>query len=296
MVAEKRKRVVVVGGAARDLALGVADMPEANGTAPVSRRKERLGGKGANIAADVRQLNPDCAVSLIAVLGSDRAGDAVHEDALDLRIDMASMQRRGRTALMIDVVTESGERRVFEHTPPEARLTVEDVTAAETMLSEARIVVLQLHQPAEALVRAAELAPDAVIVLDGGADGADAERLLSLAHVVRANAEEAEMLARRSISDMNDAMRSAAELLDRGPDVVCLAVSGSGDLVAWQGGSQFFPFGETSIVDRTGAGDAYVAGLVTGLLRGETPPQLGERASSAAAIAVQQFGGFTRFA
>ena len=295
MVIEKPERVVVVGGAARDLALGVAAVPEPDGTAPVSRRLERLGGKGANIAAGIRQLNPDCMVSLIAVLGADRAGDGVLVDALELGIDIQWMRRRGETALMVDVVSESGERRVLEHTPPEARLTVQDVLEASATLEAARVVVLQLQQPAEALEHAARLAPDARVVIDGGVEGAAAERLLSSAHVVRANAAEAEMLAGRTISTVDDAERAAAELLTRGPEIVSLAVSGAGDLIAWQNGSRFFPIGDARVVDRTGAGDAYVAGLVTGMLHDQAPAQLGERASAAAAVAVQQFGGFARF-
>lgn len=300
MVAGKSQRVVVVGSAGRDLAIGMTSLPEANASAPIERTMERLGGKGANIAAGIRQLNPECSVFLIAVLGVDRAGEAVLEDALDLGIDTASVARRGETSLLVDLVDDSAERRILEQVSPEASVREEDVRSAAMVLGEARVVVLQLRQPVAVLARAAELAPGAVVVLDGGFDGAVdselAERLLTRADMVRANGEEAEMLAGHSISSVSDAERAAADLLNRGPSIVSLTVSGSGDLVAWEGGSQFFPFGDEPVVDRTGAGDAYVAGLVTGLLRDEPPRELGRRASAAATTAVQQFGGFTRFA
>lgn len=299
MVAENPQRVVVVGSAGRDLAVGTARLPEANATAPVSRRSERLGGKGANIAAGLRQQNPDCAVSLIAVLGTDRAAEAVLEDAHELGIDTASVARRGETALFVDVVTDAGERRILEHVPPEAYVREEEVRSAATVLGAAHLLVLQLRQPAAALLHAAELAPHARIVLDGAVAGeADAElaaRLLAQAHVVRANGEEAETLTGRSITSEHDAREAACDLLGRGPSVVALSVAGSGDLVAWDDGSRFFPFGDEPVIDRTGAGDAFVAGLVSGLLQNETAADLGRRASAAATAAVQQFGGFTRF-
>lgn len=299
MVAENSHRVVVVGSAGRDLALGATTLPEAGASASVSERMERLGGKGANIASGVRQLSPESHVTLIAALGADRAGEAVLEDAHELGIDTASVARRGATSLFLDLVTGAGERRIFEHVPPEADVREEDVRRAAPVLEAAGVVVLQLRQPAAVLLRAAQLAPNARIVLDGavegGADGAYGAPLLAHAHVVRANADEAEALTGRTIASTDDAQRAAEELLRRGPSVVALSVSGAGDLVAWEGGSQFFPFGDAPVVDRTGAGDAFVAGLVTGLIRDESARDLGRRASEAASTAVQQFGGFTRF-
>ncbi len=295
MVAENSHRVVVVGSAGRDLALGATTLPGAGASASVSERMERLGGKGANIASGVRQLSPECHVTLIAALGADRAGEAVLEDAHELGIDTASVARRGATSLFLDLVTAAGERRIFEHVPPEADVREEDLRRAAPVLEAARVVVLQLRQPAAVLLRAAQLAPNARIVLDGAVEGAYGAPLLAHAHVVRANADEAEALTGRTIASTDDAQRAAEELLRRGPSVVALSVSGAGDLVAWEGGSQFFPCGDAPVVDRTGAGDAFVAGLVTGLIRDESTRDLGRRASEAASTAVQQFGGFTRF-
>ncbi|MFG1891405.1 PfkB family carbohydrate kinase [Micromonospora sp. NPDC049051] len=48
--------VMVVGQVARDLVLLVDEVPEAGGTAPVRRRRELLGGKGANQAVGLAQL------------------------------------------------------------------------------------------------------------------------------------------------------------------------------------------------------------------------------------------------
>lgn len=70
-----------------------------------------------------------------------------------------------------------------------------------------------------------------------------------------------------------------------------MSVPGEGDLVVWRGGAQFFPFAEHDETDRTGAGDAFVAGLVTGLRRGDAPARAGRLAADAASATVQRLGG-----
>ncbi|GAA4189707.1 PfkB family carbohydrate kinase [Microbacterium oryzae] len=286
-----RPSIVVVGQAGRDLVLRVDGLPDAGGSAPVAERIERLGGKGASMAIGIRQLNPDVRPTLLAVLGADAAGDVVHREAVAAGLDVAHVTRRGRTALMVDVVTADGERRLLEDAPAESLLTVDDVERASDALERAHVVVLQLQQPATALLAAARMASQARIVLDGAVSGRERDELLALADVVRADAHEAELLTGTPIRTREDASRAAGRLLDGRTTLVALSVAGEGDLVAWPGGEEFHPHGETEIVDATGAGDAFVAGLVTGVRHGESPQRTGQLAADCAAATVQRLGG-----
>lgn len=292
------RSVAVVGAAARDLVLLVPEVPEPGGSTDVVRARERLGGKGANIAAAIRQLQPSVAVSLIASLGTDQPGDNALADALRLGIDTTGVRRRGTTSLLVDIVDSGGHRRLFEQVPAEARVTRGDVESAASVLSAADIVVLQLQQDGGALLAAARIARSGSvpIVLDGAVEGEARDELLSMAAVVRADGHEAELLSGRRIENVDDARAAAADLLARGPRLVALTVPGTGDLVAWAGGSRLHRHQEADVVDRTGAGDAFVAGIVDGLLRDDTPDATGRRGADAAAAAVAQLGGFTRLA
>ncbi|MFA4841504.1 MAG: PfkB family carbohydrate kinase [Agrococcus sp.] len=285
--------MVVVGHAARDLVLLVDEVPGAGASASVDRRVERLGGKGANIAVGLRQLEPRIAPVLLAVLGEDPAGEQALREARDAGIDVGYVARRGTTALLVDLVAGAGERRLLEDVTPESLLTPADVTAAERALRTADVVVLQLQQPDEALLAAARdaHAGGARIVLDGATEGAARGELLSLATVVRADAEEAVILTGTEIDGVDDAERAARELLAHGPALVALSVPDAGDLLVWDGGTQLYPHGDAPVVDPTGAGDAFVAGLVAGLARGWAWPQIGQAAADAAAATVQRLGG-----
>ncbi len=291
-------RVVVVGRAARDLVLRAPRMPESGGSASVEERVERLGGKGANTAIGIRQLDPETTPVLIAALGADAAGDAALREASEAGLDVSHVARRGRTALLVDLVADGGERRLLEDVPEEALVTTTDVALAADALRGADIVVLQLQEPPEALVAAARLGHEggARIVLDGAIEGPAREVLLGLAAVVRADGHEAQLLTGIEIADRGDADRAAIALLERGVALVALSVPGEGDLVAWHGGSRLYPHGAAEVVDPTGAGDAFVAGLVTGMRRGDERAALGQLAAQAAAATVERLGGHPELA
>ena len=289
------ERIVVLGQAGRDLVLRVDAIPDAGASTQALERIERLGGKGANQAVGLRQLCPDrVAISLIAVVGIDPAGDLVLGDGAGSGLDIEDVIRRGRTALLVDVVDGEGTRRLLEDVPAESLLTERDVVATAHVLRAADFVVLQLQQPERVLRVAGRIAAEAGarIVLDGGLEGTARDELLAIAHVVRANAHEAAQLTGSEIATEEDAAAAASGLLSRGPSVVALEVPGEGDLVAWPSGHRLFPYDEGGeVVDRTGAGDAFVAGLIAALRRGDEPAQAGRLAAHAASSTVQRLGG-----
>lgn len=61
--------------------------------------------------------------------------------------------------------------------------------------------------------------------------------------------------------------------------------------MAWRGGSELFEFADVEVVDPTGAGDAFVAGLIAALREGAAPREAGALAAAAASATVQRLGG-----
>ena len=279
--------VVVLGQAARDLVLVVDGLPDAGGSTTVRRRIEVLGGKGANQAVALAQL--ERSPELVAVLGEDDAGgDALAQARAD-GLGVTGVVRRGRTALLVDVVEQDGTRRLLEDVPDEALLREQDVTAAAASISAAQTISLQLQQPAAVLLSAVELVrPDALVVLDGAPDEPDAgARLLRRADVLRMDAEEAALLAGEAVTTV----RHARELLDRGPTLVAVGLPDGGNLVVWAEGALELPPSTGPVVDPTGGGDSFTAALVAALHSGAAPAQAGRAAARAAASTVARPGG-----
>ncbi|WP_225992751.1 PfkB family carbohydrate kinase [Actinomadura rudentiformis] len=111
------EQVVVVGQIARDLVVVVDEVPGAHQAVPVRRRREMLGGKGANQAVGLAQLGVP--VALVAVAGDDTVAGALLDQARRDGVDVSGVVRRSGepTGLIIDIVDGGGDWRYLEDLP-----------------------------------------------------------------------------------------------------------------------------------------------------------------------------------
>jgi len=76
-----------------------------------------------------------------------------------------------------------------------------------------------------------------------------------------------------------------------GADIVALTMGASGVLLATAGGDRFrIVPGDVNVVDTTGAGDAFWAGLLTGLLDGFLPQQAARLGQAVAEAKIGRVG------
>lgn len=283
--------VVVIGQIGRDLVLRTDGPPSTSESVMIQQRDELLGGKGANQAVGLAQLGVP--VALIGVVGDDVAGTLVLQQADDDGIDTSGVVRRGTTALLVDIVGEPSQRMLLEHIPESSLVQVADLDRAAALLDSADTVSIQLQQPADTALAAAQRAQrrGLRVVVDGAPPPGIRDDLLSSVDAIRADATEAALIAGKEVSTAQDAAALANHLLKLGPKLVALAVPGVGDLLVWNGGSELFEFADVDVLDPTGAGDAFVAGLISALRVGAGPRQAGKKAAAAASATVQRLGG-----
>ncbi|RLK26001.1 ribokinase [Micromonospora sp. M71_S20] len=285
---------MVVGQVARDLVLLVDEVPGAGGSTPVRRRRELLGGKGANQAVGLAQLG--AAVGLLGVVGDDEVGERLLAQARADGIDVRWVRRRPGTptGLIVDVVDADADWRYLEDLPEATLLTADDVAGAASALRAARAVLVQLQQPTRAALAAARTAREAgrLVVLDGApSDADDVDALLAVADVLRADAQEVELITGDAPRDAAAGLAAGRGLLRRGPSLLAIEVAGEGNAFVWPDGELFVPLSETPTVDDTGAGDAFVAALTLGVLRGEPRERVARYAVAAAGATVGHPGG-----
>lgn len=283
--------VVVIGQIGRDLVLRTDGPPSASESTAVLRRDELLGGKGANQAVGLAQLGVP--VALIGVVGEDAAGVSVLRQAELDGIDVRAVAQRGTTALLIDIVGRPPERMLVEDVPDTSLVQVADLDAAKPVWDAADTVSIQLQQPPATALEAARRArrQGLRVVADGVPTPAVRADLLASVDVLRADAKEAALIAGAAVSTVDDAAALGEQLLSCGPELVAIAVLDVGDLLVWDGDRELFEFADVDVVDPTGAGDAFVAGLVAALRDGAGPRQAGQRAAAAASSTVQRLGG-----
>ncbi|NMH99300.1 hypothetical protein HF526_18575 [Pseudonocardia sp. K10HN5] len=286
--------VIALGQIARDLAVLVDALPGPHGTTPVRERREMLGGKGANQAVAMAQLG--LRPGMVGVVGDDAVADRLLEQLACDGVAGTWVTRRpgAATGLVVDVVDCGRSWRYLEDLPPEVLLGEADLTAAADALADVQTVVIQLQQPAPVALTAARMARRGAttVVLDGAPqDPRLRPALLAEADVLRADHREAELLAGRPLRGADDTVRAARELLECGPGLVVLDAGQEGNVLVWDGGEVVVPLADVVVVDTTGGGDAFVAGLVAGLACGAGPEQAGRLATAAAASTVRRLGG-----
>jgi sugar/nucleoside kinase (ribokinase family) len=93
-------------------------------------------------------------------------------------------------------------------------------------------------------------------------------------------------------SAADDAVALARRVRDLGPSVVAVTLGGAGAVLLRGGEVATAPAGRVQVVDTLGAGDAFIARLLVGLVRDEDPAALVAAATSFASAACTTYGAF----
>ncbi|MGW0664754.1 1-phosphofructokinase family hexose kinase [Streptodolium elevatio] len=270
-----------------------------NGSNRVGRVAARAGGKGVNVARVLAALG--ISATVLGPLGG-RTGDAVREGLASAGLRDAAVGVAGETRRTTTVVDAAGEATVFNEAGP--RVTADEwagvVRTYRELLPGARAVALcgslPPGLPDDTYAALIALARDAgVPVLLDTSGPAFHAGVAAGPDIVKPNADEL-----REATDESDPPRAvaalAARLREAGGDAVVASLGPQGLLAATGGGwwRARLPYAITG--NPTGAGDAGVAALITGLLGGRPwPDRLAEAVAwSASAVASPEAGDIDR--
>ena len=248
----------------------------------------RWGGCAPNVAMWLRRLGVP--VALVAWLGDDEVGrryrDRLRRAGVDLRGLGVGPRSSPRSLL---VYTREGDGFCLFH-PSGAD---DQVFEARGLVEEARWVTITVG--AEKLTRSLLEASEPAVAEgrlrlawdvkgDRRAFPPDLVARLARAHLVHLNHAEAVL-----VGEALELGRPAQpeDMLERGAEVVALTRGREGASVIWAEGSDDLPAEPVDVQDPTGAGDAFMAGMLAGLRRGDPPPE-------AAALGMELAGRFLR--
>jgi ribokinase len=283
--------VLVVGGANYDYLVKARSLPEPGETTVGDVLHEAPGGKGANQAVAAARLGARTA--FIGRVGDDERGRRILARLSDERvaIEHCVVDRDAPTGVALIAVDDRGEKAIVTAPGANRRLVAADLDRAGALFAAAKVVLLQLEPGLETAIAAARRGRDAgaLVVLDAAPPVPDATELLALVDVVRANAREAAVLTGRGVDD-DRAREAALDLRRPGNGAACVATS-RGDLLVFGDGEEvWFPHQHVPVVDTTGAGDAFAAGLAVGLAEGRSLTDAGWMGCAAAALETTRVG------
>jgi ribokinase len=204
------------------------------------------------------------------------------------------------TGLTFLPVTPDGERTMFTYRGANARLDPLDVDQA--ILRGAWGLHLSGYaflEPPQSLAawRAVSLAQELGIrvSLDIGVEPARAVRdglwrLLPALHLVVLGEQEACRVAGRAAGGVDDLETALRLLLDRGVGSIGLKLGGRGCRLVTRELDLTLPGFHVAVVDTTGAGDAFCAGMLFGTLHGHPLPVCGVLANALGALTAARWG------
>ncbi|MDH5834637.1 ribokinase [Luteimonas kalidii] len=275
-------RVVVVGSFNVDHVWHCDSLPRA-GETRTGHYRTGPGGKGFNQATAC--VRSGAATVFVCALGDDEGGALARRlaaaDGIDLRAQ-ASEAPTGTAGIHVDA---QGSNSIVIGPGANGTLSGEFVARQAQAVTGARIMLAQLESPADSVLEAMRLARASGVrtILNPAPANADSTReLLAVADVLTPNESEFAALLARHSSERIDAGEVASAdderlhhlcrtLLPRGTVVVTLGAAGAfvshredkcrGDEAA----HYRVPAYEATVVDTTGAGDAFNGALATSL-------------------------------
>jgi ribokinase len=267
MATDDPPRVAVVGSYNHGLTMAVESIPRPGETVLGWDFAEGVGGKGSNQAIAAARLGADA--TFVGRVGDDRfAGPAF--DLWDDEEVTALVERdpEAHTGVGIVVVDEAGENAIAVAPGANGRLDADDVRAHADAIADADVLLCQLETEDAPVLAAAELAAehDTTFVLNPAPAREIHDDLLGLADVVTPNEAEARGLA--GADESADPSTLAATLGARGAKTVLLTLGGDGALLVTDEGETTIEPASVDVVDTTGAGDAFNAGLAVALAEG----------------------------
>jgi len=287
--------ILALGDINVDVLMDVPAYPPPGGEALTERIITRLGGSAANTAVVLSQLGLD--VRMISRVGEDTWGQialaALAEAGVGL--DLVQRDRIETTGTMFTVVTPDGERTMFgqrganQHTDP-ATISMHTFSGADLLYLSGYALLASPQR--DAATRAVELAAHLrlPIVLDTAYLPAltapqALRQLLPLLDACILGLPEA-----RALVGEEEPQTAAAALLGTGARLAAVKLGARGCLLANASSAHLIPAFPVHVVDTTGAGDAFTAGLIFGRLRGLSLPALGVLANALGGLAAAVHG------
>lgn len=267
-------KITVVGSFAVGMTMRTPSLPVFGQTLLGSDFDMGPGGKGSNQAVAAARLGAEAA--LVAFVGSD----ALARVATDLYTAEGVNARHVRelpgraTGVGIIILNRDGNNFIILDMGANEALDAAAVDAAGDRIAQSDVVMTVLEIPLVAAMRAMELgrAAGARTILNPAPARLLPPAIFAFIDVLTPNESELRVLLGLAPDDPRPSRVLAGMLRDRGVGTVVVTLGRAGALILGDGMDIMIPSLPVPVIDTTGAGDAFNAGLAVALAEGQDLP------------------------
>lgn len=274
------------------LARPVGEIPEGQGGALLEEIRLAPAGSAGGTAVTLAKLG--ARVLSLGAVGDDSLADSLIALLRERGVDTTHLVRRSgvQTSASVLPIRANGDRPALHVIGANAAWTADDVPwdavadASHVHAGAPEIAGPELSAQVLEHARAAGASTSCDLLADGNPDVLEwvAPALAHLDHLL-INEEQA-----CGLTGADDAAGACAALRERGPAVVAATCGGDGAVIVSEAGTERVPAFDVDVVDTSGCGDAFSAGFVSGLARGDGLRDAAILGCACAALVAQGLG------
>lgn len=284
--------ITVVGSFAVGMTLRTKRMPIFGETLLGSDFDMGPGGKGSNQAVAAARLR--AAAAWVGILGDDKLAEVATEMYVREGVNTAfsSKTQAKATGVGFIILNAQGDNGIILDMGANELMDAAFVDRAEEQIAGSDIVMTVLEIPRAAAARAMELGkkhnvrtllnPAPAIKLD--------REILANADYLTPNESELRILLGLEPNDPSPTEELVEQLREKGANEIIVTLGERGAFVAGRNGTQTIPAIPVNVVDSTGAGDGFSAGLAVALAEGRPLPDAVKFANCVGALVCTRLG------
>jgi len=262
--------IVVFGSVNMDLVARSARLPKPGETLTGHTFQTFPGGKGANQAVACARLGAK--TFMVGRVGGDVFGKELKDELGAAGVDHANVVVDDNTSsgVALIAVEESAENMIIVIPGANGGVDEQDLRRLEGVLTQSKVLLLQLEIPLKMVIAAAKLAKekDVKAILDPAPAQVLPDEVYPLLDIVTPNETEAELLVGFPIKTKQDAAKAAKILKGRGVQDVVIKMGSRGAFASMDGEEEFYEPFQVTAVDSVAAGDAFNGALAVALSEG----------------------------
>jgi len=288
-----RVTVTVVGSIHVDFYIRLPKLPRSGETVLGYDFIVKPGGKGANQAVAAAKLGAE--TYMVGRVGGDVFADQLLENLRKNSVDIRHVYKDPTTHTGVAFILldqETGENVIAVAPGADLKVSREDVDRALDTIKSSKVLLLQLEIPVETVVYAARRAWESgvKVLLNPAPARQLPEEIYRYVHVITPNMIEASHLTGITVESVEDAVKAGKKLVERGVKYVVITMGARGALVVSEDLVEHIPAYKVSVVDTTGAGDAFNGALAVFIAEGMSITDACRLANAAAALKITRVG------